>query len=68
MQILFVAIYFVNMGSSFALTYDSVIMFSLYRYLNIDYPENLQFFFEATDSFKMDLNLISSASPEQQQQ
>ena len=57
---MFVSIYFFNLGRTFSLTYDSIIMFSLYRYLNIEYPENLNLFFESTDSFKVNLQIIKS--------
>ena len=55
-----VLLYFFNIGKTFSLTYDSIIMFSLYRYLNIDYPENLNLFFESTDSFKVNLEILNS--------
>lgn len=35
-------------------------MFSLYRYLSIEYPQNLADFFKATDSFKINLELFKS--------
>ena len=57
---MFVSLYFFNIGKTFSLTYDSIIMFSLYRYLNIDYPENLNLFFESTDSFKVNLEILNS--------
>ena len=57
---MFVSIYFFNLGRTFSLTYDSIIMFSLYRYLNIEYPENLNLFFKSTDSFKVNLQIIKS--------
>ena len=40
-------------------------MFSLYRYLNIDYPENLNLFFESTNSFKVNLQIIKSMKKEE---
>ena len=43
LQWIFVLIYFFNIGKTFSLTYDSIIMFSLYRYLNIEYPEKSEF-------------------------
>lgn len=46
------------MGSSFTLAYDSIMMFSLFRYLKIDYPMNLHLFFRATDSYRMSINII----------
>lgn len=47
------------MGSSYAITYDSIVMFSLCRYLDIGYPENLHQFFLATENFKMSVDLVS---------
>ena len=55
---MFISLYFLNLGKTFSLTYDSIIMFSLLRYLNIEYPENLNLFFESTESFKVSLQII----------
>lgn len=63
---LFLVIYLINMGKTIALTYESIIMFSIYRYMNINYPENLNLFFTATDSFKLSISIISSKSQSNQ--
>lgn len=65
LQTLFSVVYLISASSSFVLVYDMIILFTLLRYLNIDYPENLSEFFKATDSFKLSLQFISRSRPPQ---
>lgn len=59
----FLVVYFINMCNRLTLTFDSVVMFSVLRYLNIQYPDNLEQFFHATDSFRLSIEIIDKGNP-----
>lgn len=53
--------YLLNAGKYQVLTYDSIVMFSLLRYINIEFPLNLHEFFKVTDSFKLSFEVIKTS-------
>lgn len=62
---LFSFFFLINMCNSLTTTYDTVLLFSMLRYLNVLYPLNLQLFFEATDQYKLSLSLLAGKSQDQ---
>lgn len=68
MQVLFLVIYLLNIQQGFALTYDTILIFSLFRYLNVEYPENLELFFKATDAFTISFQLVKMGNEDQELQ